>query len=476
MNQPQLPPIILLLLDSAGANRFSLYGYGRPTTPYLERLAPEAAVYRHCFAPAPWTIPSHTSLLTGLYPHEHGCNTGFDRLPPEALSLPEILQEQGYRTLGITSNLIVSGVTGLDRGFQEFYETTTLFQDPDFLEARVRYQLAKRQTEFTTNWKRTKFTVKFMWDNKYVTYPIKRVLDQLYYRYLGNVNKSSAFVTKRSMWQTKRLIKKYKNVPFFLFINLMETHWPYSAPAPYNRLFQKPDPKEYERLMDKKIRYRAFEEDLDLRRERSEFWGLCQDQEIAYTDSLIGQLRDFLVQQGLWDRVLFIVTSDHGEALGEHGLFGHIFSVYNELVHIPLIVKYPRDYGLTGDFRQLAQLHDLFATLCQVADSPRPAPLSSMSLLDETRDLALCAFLDNSQSLQVLERRLKKFNLHPCMLPGNALIRPDLWKLIRWQDGSEELYNLNQDFGESQNLAGSAALAAQQQELRRQLDELLASL
>jgi arylsulfatase A-like enzyme len=476
MNQAPLPPIILLLLDSAGANRFSLYGYGRPTTPQLERMAPEAMVYRYCFAPAPWTIPSHTSLLTGLYPHEHGCNTGFDRLPPDALSLPEILQEQGYRTLGVSSNLIVSGVTGLDRGFEEFYETTTLFQDPAFLEARVRYQTAKRQSELTNSWKRAKFIAKIMWEDKYVAYPVKKMLDRLYYRYLGDVCKSSAFVTKRSMWLTKKLIKKYKNTPFFLFINLMETHWPYAAPPPYDKLFQKPDPKERARLLDTKINSHYFEEDLTLRDERSEFWGLCQDQEIAYTDSLIGQLKDFLVQQGLWDRALFIVTSDHGEALGEHGLFGHAFSVYNELVHIPLIVKYPRDYGLTGDFRQLAQLHDLYATLCQVADSPRPAPMSSMSLLDETRDLALSAYLDNSQSLHVLKRRLGKFNLHTCMLPGNALIRPDLWKLIRWQDGSEELYNLNQDFGESHNLAGSAPLAAQQLELGRQLDELLTSL
>jgi len=478
MNRQELPPIIFLLLDSAGANRFSLYGYERPTTPHLERLAAEAAVYRHCFSNAPWTIPSHFSLLTGLYPHEHGCNTSFDRMPSETVSLPEILQEQGYRTLGISSNLIVSRVTGMDRGFEKFYETTTLFQDRDFMEARTRYQLAKRQADFTSHWKRTKFIARFMWENKYVTYPVKRLLDQLYYRYLGNASKSSTFVTKRSMWLTKKLIKRYRNdnAPFFLFINLMETHWPYSAPPRYNKLFQEQDPRQRERLLDKKINYQTFEEDLALRRERSEFWGLCQDQEVAYTDSLIGDLKDFLVQQGLWDRVMLIVTSDHGEALGEHGLFGHLFSLYNELVHIPLLIKYPRDYGLTGDFRQLAQLHDLFATLCQVADSPRPAPLSSKSLLDEVRDLALTAYLDNSQSLHLLKRRLQKFNLHSCMLPGNALIRADLWKLIRWQDGTEELYDLNRDFGEGRNLSGDPQFAGQQQELRRQLDEFLTTL
>jgi arylsulfatase A-like enzyme len=475
MNQPQLPPIILLLLDSAGANRFSLYGYERPTTPQLERLAPEATVYRYCFVPGTWTIPSHNSLLTGLYPQEHGCNTSFDRLSPEMLTLPEILQEQGYRTLAISSNLIVSRETGLDRGFQEFYETTNLFQDPDFLEAKARYQMAKRQARFTSNWMRTKVIAKIMWENKNATYPVKKVLDRLYYRYLGDVYKSSYFVTRRSMWLTKKLIKKYKNAPFFLFINLMETHWNYAAPPPFNKLFQEPDPKERQRLTDEKIISRAYEADLTLRRERSEFWGLCQDQEIAYTDSVIGQLKDFLVQQGLWDRALFIVTSDHGEALGEHGLFGHGFSVYNELVHIPLIVKYPRDYGLTGDYRQLAQLHDLFATLCQVADSPRPVPLSSKSLLDETRDLALAAYLEDPPGLQRLERRGQKLHL-PSMLPGNALIRPDLWKLIRWQDGSEELYDLNQDFGEARDLSGSAPVAARQQEMGRQLDELLASL
>ena len=478
MHRQELPPIILLLLDSAGANRFSLYGHYRPTTPNLERMAAETAVYRHCFANAPWTIPSHVSLLTGLYPHEHGSNITFDGMPQSLVSLPEILQEQGYHTIGISNNMIISHRTGFDRGFDKFYETNSLFQDEDFLLARSRYLLQKRQFNLTGEWNKLKFISKYAWENKYFYYPIKKVLNRLYFKYLGSIKNSTSFISKRTMWIFNKSIKRIKDIkaPFFFFINLMETHKPYSAPYPYNRMFQKVDPRQRERLSHKKIDDVVFEEDPDLRRERAEFWGLCQDQEVAYIDGLIGRLREFLVQQQLWARVMLIITSDHGEALGEHGLFGHNFSVYNELMHIPLIIKYPKDYRITGDFHQLAQLHDLFATLCQVADSPRPVPFSSKSLLDDPRDFALTALLNNSQGLSFLERRFKEFKIYPCMLPGNGLISADLWKLIRWEDGTRELYDLNRDFYESSNLIQEPEHASRAASLNAKLDELLVSL
>ena len=479
MNHQKLPPIILLLLDSAGANRFSLYGHFRHTTPNLERMASEAAVYHYCFSNAPWTIPSHASLFTGLYPHEHQSVETLDGLPEGMMSLPEVLREQGYHTMGITNNLIMSRLTGFDRGFDKFYETTSLFQDEDFLKARGDYQTQKRKFNLKGDWNKIIFIFKYIWENKYYTFPIKKALDRLYYNYLGNVCNNTNFVTKRTMRLTKKLIKMAKNNnPFFLFINLMETHKPYSAPYPFNELFQKVDPQQRKRLSDKKIDHVQFEENLELRKERGEFWGLCQDQEVAYVDSLIWELREFLIRQQLWDRVLFIITSDHGEALGEHGVFNHHFSLYNELVHIPLIIKYPKDYQLTGDFRQLAQLNDLFATLSQVSDSPRPMPLSSYSLLDGSREFALAAFMDDTFGQRLSERMvaegfLTEAKVHPCMLPGNAWITPDLWKLIRWQDGSRELYNLNQDFYEKHNLIDSPELAWKAADLEGQLDNYL---
>jgi len=472
MTTRDLPPIILLLLDAAGANRFSLYGYHRRTTPEMERLAPEAAVYRYCFTPSPWTIPSHASLFTGLYPHEHECNSSLTGMRSDLLVLPEILRDMGYHTVGISSNFLVSRPVGFHRGFTEFYEMGTLFQDPRYLEAKTRYLKARK--ELKTDWDRTKYIFKSLREIGDYTFPIKKNIDKLYQKFFADPNVSTVVMTRRTMRLAKKLIKRFRahGSPFFMLINLMETHRAFEAPFPFNQAFQQVNPQVKKRLADPAVNDFIYEEDPALRKERADLWNVCLDQEILFTDSLVGDFHRFLRGENLLDRVLWIITSDHGEGMGEHGLFDHYFSVYNEVLHIPLIVKYPRDFGVRGEFSHLAQLHDVFATLCEIADAPWPIPFSSHSLLNGSRDFAFAELLDNSRGIDYMRRRKQSFTIHSCMLPGDTGISADLWKLIRWQDGTRELYDLNRDLHEEVNLIKDPQYVDKAAFLDRQLKEV----
>jgi len=121
---PDRPSIILVVLDTARADRFSCYGYGRDTTPFLRTLCKNATKYSGVVAPAPWTLPSHASIFTGLYPSAHGSTWKTKRLDDGFLTLPEYLSERGYITVGFCNNPAVNETNGLAQGFDSFIEVS----------------------------------------------------------------------------------------------------------------------------------------------------------------------------------------------------------------------------------------------------------------------------------------------------------------------------------------------------------------
>ena len=125
----KLPNIILIVLDTVGAKHMSLYGYHRRTTPNLERIAEECTVYNCCFAPSCWTIPSHASMFTGLYPSQHGAHEGNYFIDENVQHLVKVLKNSGYRTFGISSNGLVSPTTGLCPGFDYFKDFGDFWED-----------------------------------------------------------------------------------------------------------------------------------------------------------------------------------------------------------------------------------------------------------------------------------------------------------------------------------------------------------
>ncbi len=196
------------------------------------------------------------------------------------------------------------------------------------------------------------------------------------------------------------------------------------------------------------------------------------ESELMYVTDKVWDFYNFLNGISIRDKTMFIVTSDHGESLGEHGLWGHNFGLYNEVTHIPLIIKYPKDFGLSGEVRQLCQLQDLFATIMEVARSPFPVPESSKSLLSEHRRFALGEHLI-PLGIRGILRRDPHFLPTKQMQPCRTIINADLWKLIQWQDGRLELFNIKTDYAEAYNLINDMKYLPVKNQLFSDLNEEL---
>jgi arylsulfatase A-like enzyme len=318
------PNILLIVLDTVRADRFSWGGAARVVAPRLEALAQEGTVYTEAWSPAPWTVPAHASLFTGRYPSAHGTDCGSLRLPDQEVTLAEILRDAGYRTAGYTANPWLGATYNFQQGFDTWGETwREVPQDsPD--------------TGATLNNER---------------------LERFLRWYAGNPDA--------------------RRQPFFLFANYFEAHLPYHPPQPERSKMLPPGldegqvealshlghPDEMAYILD---RSNLTEQDLRILR------GLY-DGEIAYLDRRIGEIVDLLRELGLLDDTVLVVAADHGENLGEHHMLDHKMSVHATLLHVPLLIRYPGAFARGRRETKPVQLHDLFPTLLDLAGAPLPA-------------------------------------------------------------------------------------------------------
>lgn len=288
--------IILISLDTLRADHLSAYGYERPTSPELEDFASGATLYSRCQATAPWTLPSHASMFTGLYPFEHGARTypreklesarEFNNtipLPESHVTLAEVLRECGYTTAAVTANEgFLTEKYGLSQGFD-------------------------------------------YWDNE----------------------DARAWGINRRVFQW--LHDHDKEEPFFLFINYMDTHRPYN-----NK--KRPDIPHHEKPNLPQLSSAILgEKEYD--KARVQVLHDVYDTAVANLDEHLGKLFDRLQKLGLFDDALIVVTSDHREFLGEHELMDHAKDVYQGATHVPLIVKAPRQTEGRVDDEWISLVH-----------------------------------------------------------------------------------------------------------------------
>lgn len=292
------PTILLIVLDTLRADHLSLYGYGRPTSPVLAELAEEARVYTRARSTAPWTLPSHASLFTGLYPHQHGAHTrrGADGskdyatpLDDEVTTLAELLSGRGYRTAAVVAN-------------------------EGFLHPRFRL------------------------DQGFDVYDAGR----------GTVRE----INERALaW----LDAQGAPLPVFLFLNYMDTHRPYNCSMREGFPYHGGDRTSGARMKRarKILIDGAPELPADLVQELVDQY----DTAIANLDEGLGELFDALRARGRWDNTLVVVTSDHGEFFGEHALVEHSKDVYEPVLSVPLIVRPPGGVPAERDERPIAGAH-----------------------------------------------------------------------------------------------------------------------
>jgi len=350
------PNVILIVMDTVRADHLSSYGYHRKTTPNIDKIARHGVLYNNAFTAAPWTPPSHASIFTGKYPSHHKTIGKDVRFKKENTSLADILSKNGYHSIGIACCQLLGLGSGFEKGFHDFIEykpLPLLSFKPDPL---------------------------------------------LYKDYIRTLIYGPDEGTYQATEFIKRFLKRNytKKRPFFLFVNYFNCHTPYNPPRPFKKRFCSSfdEPrfhvKEILLNMIQRTAERISDHDLDIRRLRwiadggggftfaagktfisKEEWEVVKswyDGEIAYLDYRIGNLVDFLREKDILNDTFFIITSDHGENFGEHGLAVHPLCIYDSLLRVPLIMSHPNLTPKGKTISNLVSTVDIFPTIMDVLD------------------------------------------------------------------------------------------------------------
>lgn len=349
--RPGAPNVVLLVLDTVRADHLGLYGYGRPTTPVLDSLAARAVRFDLARSPAPWTLPSHASMFTGRWPHE--LSVDYDRpLDGTHPTLAEHLARQGYATGGFVGNTVYcNSWFGVDRGFARY---------EDAHENRAISALEMFRSSALT-----------------------RELIPLGVR-AGIWASDGRFSPRKPAEQVNRDALAWLDAggrgdrPFFLFLNYIDAHGPYTLPDHFPRSFSKANRGELiaanRRANNKGLpdaeRFAAIEQlGID-----------AYDDCIRYIDAQIGHLLAELDRRDKRRDTWVIVTADHGEHFGEHGLFIHGNSLHRPLVDVPLLIIPPDGAAARRVVTDPVSLRDLPATVADLVGPGGEAAFPGHSL------------------------------------------------------------------------------------------------
>lgn len=420
------PNVIVVVLDTVRAKSLSLYGCEKPTSPNLDRLAAQGAAFDLAMSPAPWTLPSHASMFTGLSPEDLSTDWCIP-LNDRRRTLAEELSARGYVTAGFVANTYYCGKhTGLQRGFQHYDDARLLSADA-LRNAALGRMLCRNSVAMRL------FGWRLQWPGR----------------------KEAAEINREFLaWLNDRPADR----PYFAFLNYFDAHDPYldGAVSPH-------DPS----CFVDHTRSDYTQEEFDALRESYE---RC----VQSLDAQIGRLFDELERRGELQNTLVIVTSDHGEQFGEHGLVGHNNSLYRPATHVPLIVVHPGRVPAGVRVPNVVGLRDLAATVLDAVGGPAAGGSGESKL--PGRSLARFWRADSSSPAlspdepPVTTHITKGVNA-PAWFPnaesGLKSVWTDRWHSIRrLSDGSEELFDVGNDPGEQHDLADDPHRRSSLPELR----------
>jgi arylsulfatase A-like enzyme len=440
------PNVLLIVLDTVRADHLSLYGYPRPTTPHLRRLARQGIRLDRVRAASPWTLASHANMFTGRWPHELAVEwTG--PLRGDVPTLAEHLGSLGYATAGFVGNTFYGSYdSGLDRGFTH-YEDYVL----DGLNAAR--------------------TAKAVDDSLKAIGEIGRSFEisGRTYQDLTRGERKDARVVNREFldWLSRR---REPGRPFFAFLNYLDAHSPYLLPPGISHVLDTVPMTEKDWQL---LGLRWSDENrrrfpLPARRLARDAYDNC----LAYLDARLGELFDDLQRRGVLDQTLVIVTADHGEGLGEHGLFDHGESLYRAEIRVPLLIVLPADRGrlpAPAVVDSLVSLRDIAATITGFVRPGTRSPFPGRSLLEfvpagttppvigpGTHHEDVDAVYSELASPNPADPNRGRSPAHRG--PLISLAEGDLVYIRNENDGREELFNERDDPDERHDLARDGAM------------------
>ena len=402
------PNVLLIALDTVRAQNLSLYSYPRSTTPNLERLANTGVVFDRAMSTSPWTLPSFSSMFTGRFPHEHRAAllTPLDDTYP---TLAEVFNINGHVTGGFVANLLYcTREMGLHRGFVHYEDYP------------ISLGMVLRSSWLGRAIARASLKSIFANDPRLVV----KSADQVNREFLSWLNTNH-------------------QRPFFAWLNYFDAHAPYLPPEPFDTKFgpKRNQPAVYDMSYRRVWSPKEIQVELD-----------AYDGAIAYIDHQIGLLLDELQRRNVLENTVVIITSDHGEQFGEHGLFDHGNSLYRQLLHVPLLISFPQRIPEGIRVRHAVSLADLPATIVDLAELENGPRMPGNSL---QRYWARTHPSHDMMTPLLSEQRagIRSPEWHPISKGDMKSLVTNRWHYILNGDGREELYDFEQDPLEIANLA-----------------------
>ncbi len=402
------PNVLLLIWDTVRASNLSLYGYDRETTPELARLASSSTTFDWAFSPAPWTLPSHCSMFTGLLTSQHGCGW-LDPLDDDPPTLAELFARHGYRTGGFVANkFYATHETRLQRGFSTYQDfpisVQQLLLSSSFAQLAIMRDLAiGRGLAGKTKSLRS--------------FELRGAPKPLIHR------KTAEMINADFLeWQQR------EDGPFFAFLNYFDAHDPYDPPGEFRtRYGENPDPM------------------------------ALYDGGIAYIDHHVGRLMRELERRQLLDNTIVVITSDHGELHGEHDLWAHGNALYLPLLHVPLVIRYPSGVAQGRRVSRSAGLLNIARTITGLAGLGDTLP--GLDLTDSTWQMAPDPGAPAPDRIVLSETgRIQQFvGRGPAGRGAMNALFDDEYHYIRNPRGDkDELFAYRTDRAEAHNLAATA--------------------
>lgn len=359
------PDILVYVIDALRADHLGCYGYSRNTSPNIDRFAKENVFYQNAYATSSWTRASGASILTGLTPNHHKTMKRDESLPEELITLPEILRDNGYYTVGFYTNGNISNIFHFDQGFDRYIflnEDNTLF----------------------------------------------------------SFHKLSDKVNKKVFKFLDDYLKQDARKPLFLFIWTTDPHGPYTPPDKTKDMFnigQYDSINTYDFDLLKSIQ----DAKVKLTESQREFLETRYDQEIYFNDFNFGRLLDKMKEHNIYKNSVVFLTADHGEEFYEHGSFEHGKTVYEESIKVPLLLKYN---DIIEKRNEPVQITDIFPTITEITGISYPFYFDGKSLIGDlplSRTLYLTIDLDdNDVTGYIYEGKKIIYNRHYRRPPLNA--------------------------------------------------------
>lgn len=356
--------LLIVTLDTTRADHMSAYGYERPTSPHFDALAAQGALFEAAIAPIAVTGPSHTSLMTGSGTWDHDTLLNGIPMPRDRQTLAQSLRAQGYSTGAFVSAYVLDGKYGFSQGFEVYDDDFSALPGWErLLPGRVQAAARRRMSP-------------------------NQVLER----------RGDLTVDQAISWLEKQ------QGPWMLWVHLFDAHGPYTPPPPYDTLYYAGDPRDPAHDSMAQVQNVAPYLERSLEGVRDVDWVVAQyDAEITFADAQLGRLLDAV---GPGEDTLVLISADHGESLGEHGVwFNHGDDLFDASTHIPVAMRYPGHIEPGTRVSGLVEISDLAPTVYELLEVPAPESVAGDSLAGswEGRSVARGLAYDREANLAARE-------------------------------------------------------------------------